>query len=384
MEPESQTDFNTYCAFCGVHFTRQSLGHENMVSDPRLDEAPCQHCRQGVKKPGHSTTCHSRYSPELLSRTNLGWLRRFYILQLSAEPDHESGATPVSLRDVVGRAEGTFMARNSIGLWEHFHDKTSSYYGHRNDPIRAFPFHQCCYALFIDVLAAMGDPPHVDMEILFRTMRDLTIEPSVQALSLDYGDLTPRPRRKDGKARFWESLPGEEFFVSHPTPPVRGLEESLRKRIAIDHQRTHPTKHTEPRISNDPFSSLPPHLLDNIHTRLDSESLVALGEASAYVDAALHDSDAVWKLQIVRAMPWFPEMHNIVNDTDALRGTDCRNLFLWLRETTQPRLFVEKTWLGVVNRRRIWKVCEEFAAHYRAMKERCYELRAQGLYDPKD
>ncbi|KAL0261317.1 hypothetical protein SLS55_005014 [Diplodia seriata] len=283
-----------------------------------------------------------------------------------------------------------------------------SYYGHRNDPIRAFPFHQCCYALFIDVLAAMGDPPHVDMEILFRTMRDLTTEPSVQALSLDYGDLTPRPRRKDGKARFWESFPGEEvcalcsarltgdvssdcatkFFVSHPTPPVRGLEESLRKRIAMDHRRKsavpHPTKHAEPRISNDPFSSLPPHLLDNIHTRLDSESLVALGEASAYVDAALHDSDAVWKLQIVRAMPWFPEMHNIVNDTDAIRGTDCKNLFLWLRETTQPRLFVEKTWLGVVNRRRIWKVCEEFAAHYRAMKERCYELRAQGLYDPKD
>lgn len=52
--------------------------------------------------------------------------------------------------------------------------------------------------------------------------------------------------------------------------------------------------------------------------------------------------------------------HGTVDD----ETTDYKGLFLWLEKYTKPRKGLEGPFMGIANRRRIWGVCEQYAALY--------------------
>lgn len=63
-------------------------------------------------------------------------------------------------------------------------------------------------------------------------------------------------------------------------------------------------------------------------------------------------------------MPWFFELHRLLDDEELMRGKDLKALFIWLDRTTTPRLMMNSPFISVANRRRIWGVCEFLTERY--------------------
>ncbi|KAL1632887.1 hypothetical protein SLS58_011280 [Diplodia intermedia] len=281
------------------------------------------------------------YDPAILSEADLEWMRPVHVLGFN--PD----AKGVSKAFVAGPG--------------HYWDYSFSYYSVVSDITAVFPFHWCCFELLLKALTGTADPGMLEKDLLYSIMEDLASD-CASRLDLDYG--TPDP--EDGQ--FWESRAGEEAYIldqfrNSPTDgSARFWPFSLQTFKKSPHESPRPD--LAARIAHDPFAEIPYDILYKILCLLPLDSLMSLANASWPVHVNLLSNHGFWKQLIRRSMPWFFELHELMEDSRLVEDCDYRKLFLWLEQETRPRGWMDGPFLAVANRRRIWAVCEQLAERY--------------------
>lgn len=164
--------------------------------------------------------------------------------------------------------------------------------------------------------------------------------------------------------QFWETLAGYEFLVSNPRD-APGVEELVLSMFG--------SRSFEPLISNndigervrsDPFAKLPYDLVYRISTMLEDGDLFNVANASWPMHALLRGVGPFWRQRLKHTMPWFFELHGILErDQTLLHAHDPKRVYLWAEKITRPERWMSGPIMGVANRRRIWTVCEEIMEH---------------------
>ncbi|OJD15883.1 hypothetical protein AJ78_03901 [Emergomyces pasteurianus Ep9510] len=233
-------------------------------------------------------------------------------------------------------------------------DNVSCYTHGWNNDIPAFPFHWCCFEILTRVLTGSTDICKINKDILYNVMIGLSPEYE-RRLAIDYGSIL-------GVEQFWGSVPGEEYAVTHPTI-IPGFEEALQQLISEMTLKATSTGRLQlaDKVKLDPFSNLPYDILHYILQFLPGDSTRAFMAASWSVyNATRHP--ALWKRLIYWGMPWFWELHKLVEEHST--DLDYKNLYLWLDKATRPSYGMNGPFLGIANRRRIWGACTQLAERY--------------------
>lgn len=223
-----------------------------------------------------------------------------------------------------------------------------------------FPFHWPCYELLVKCMfgtSTKAEFGKVNKDLLYNIMSGLCLSHS-SPLDLDYGD--PHPP----VGRFWESNPGEELLVSTPssTPFLQNTIKSIIE--SSDFKLPYSSHDLGLRVRQDEFSKLPYDLIHKIACLLPQKTLIKLSTASWSVNSALRNNHAFWKTRIRRNMPWFFELQQVLDSPDALRGKDLKGIFIWADKISTPKLWMSGPFMGLANRRRIWKPCKQLTNEY--------------------
>ncbi|EEH03544.1 F-box domain-containing protein [Histoplasma capsulatum G186AR] len=152
------------------------------------------------------------------------------------------------------------------------------------------------------------------------------------------------------------------YSVTHPATP--GFEEILRKLVEEKAFKGTSTSSLSlaHKVKRDPFGELPFDLLYSILSFLPGDSTRALMSASWPVYRTTRHP-ALWKQLMYWGMPWFWELHKLVEE-DNVPDLDYKNLYLWLNKATMPVYGMRGPFLGIANRRRIWCACAQLAEKY--------------------
>ncbi|OAX84000.1 hypothetical protein ACJ72_01635 [Emergomyces africanus] len=152
------------------------------------------------------------------------------------------------------------------------------------------------------------------------------------------------------------------YSVSHPTI-IPCCEEVLQKLISETTLKaiSPGLLQLADRVRWDPFSILPYDILHSILRFLPGDSIRALMAASWPVyNATRHPG--LWKQLMYWGMPWFWELHQLVEQQS--NDLDYKKLYLWLDKVTAPAYGMSGPFLGIANRRRIWSACSQLAEPY--------------------
>ncbi|KAK2811612.1 hypothetical protein FQN50_001954 [Emmonsiellopsis sp. PD_5] len=218
----------------------------------------------------------------------------------------------------------------------------------------AFPFHECCFEIMARVIGGSVDTRHIDKPAIYEAMLALCRK-LWNNLALEYGDIS-------GNQHFWESIPGDEYVVMHPTNNP-GFKDILRRMVT---EKTFVARSStldlNAKVRRDPLGKLPYDILWLLLSYLPGESVRSLILASWVVYSATRHPK-FWKQLIHWDMPWFWELHEVVGDP-RMSGLDYKSLYLWLDRETAPRYGMRGPFMAVANRRRIWSACEQLAKGY--------------------
>lgn len=235
-------------------------------------------------------------------------------------------------------------------IWSCYHD-----FDNQNGVV--FPFHWCCYELLSKVLTGTDNVAKIDKDLLYSVMQELSVDYG-KRLDLDYGNPGP------AEEQFWESNPGEEFLVSHPTNES-GIANQLVTLIAGGDFNLSPFNlDLGRRVRHDPFARLPYDLVHKISCLLPVKALLDLGKVSWHILSSFQGNGSFWKERIKRAMPWFFELHELMEDSEAFEGINFKLLLAWADNITTAKIGMYGPSMGIANRRRIWSVCEQLADRY--------------------
>ncbi|KAJ0418445.1 hypothetical protein BJY00DRAFT_302832 [Aspergillus carlsbadensis] len=236
----------------------------------------------------------------------------------------------------------------------------------------AIPFHTNCYRILEACLSPQNKTPpneggrSIDEQALYLTWMTFANQSSDRCLAsrdvLPYG--------VDTDDQYWVSKRGEEAFVMDPLeipllweyyehlPLLRDADTSRKRN---NHWDTH-----EPHLENDPFARLPPELLIAIVVQLPLASIECLQAASSTV-ARLELSNGFWKRKTRSDMPWLFDLPDPTHDDGSEMGEpDWTKTYVNLLQRSDASSPLQIR--GLVNRRRIWGVCEEFVQPYATRK----------------
>jgi hypothetical protein len=225
----------------------------------------------------------------------------------------------------------------------------------QGDPV--FPFHWCCYDLLCKALTGSNDVSKIDKDLLFNVMQELAPD-YTSRLDLDYGK--PGPENE----QFWVSEPGMEFLVAHPTAETGHTARWKTMILDSDFNILASSHDLGPRVKYDPFVKLPYDLIHKICCLLSVNSLLDLGRASWPVQSVLRNNDKFWKGRMKSLLPWFSELHELINDPEVLQKRSAKALFVWADKISTAKVGMKGPFMGLANRRRIWGVCEQLAGLY--------------------
>ncbi|KAI1373838.1 hypothetical protein F4677DRAFT_428413 [Hypoxylon crocopeplum] len=122
--------------------------------------------------------------------------------------------------------------------------------------------------------------------------------------------------------------------------------------------------HMGHRGRNDPFGSLPYDIVYNICRHLPPSSITRLAQASYSVHCVTRINANFWKILLKTNFPWFFEIHALIESGEIDRGYKLKGIFMWTEAMIQERRGLSGVLLNLVNRRRIWSVCEKLARRY--------------------
>ncbi|KAL2845589.1 hypothetical protein BJX68DRAFT_241969 [Aspergillus pseudodeflectus] len=275
--------------------------------------------------------------------------------------------------DVEPSDHPNFPTGNQMGLDNH-HDGQLSLRGYDwgNEHPYAIPFHTKCYRILEACLSPHNQiPPNaredsIDEEALYLTWMTFANQSSFQCLAsrdvLPYG--------VDTDEQYWAAKRGEEAFVMDPLeiPLLQEYYEHLPLLRDADTVKKGKSRGASNKTQQDPFARLPVELLLTIVGQLPLASMKCLQVASSAV-ARLELSTGFWKRKIRRDMPWLFDLPDPVPahcDENQEEEPDWAKCYADLLERSDPSSPLQIR--GLVNRRRIWGVCEEFVQPYATRK----------------
>ncbi|KAJ7204568.1 hypothetical protein C8J57DRAFT_1485377 [Mycena rebaudengoi] len=210
-----------------------------------------------------------------------------------------------------------------------------------------FPIHEPCLKLLTRVMCGDENIENIDKDSLYHIMSSLHSDLS-SCLHLDYGGPDP------DFAQNWQSRSGEEVgrfgntFV-HPNPSLKvlvahpmstpSLTAFLWTKLSTDHFTLPPPAVIESRARHNPFTTLPYDVAHTILLLLPSHSVLAVCKASYLVHAFFRASNRpFWRAALHSCMPWFWELHGLMQDDGPLnkQKMDYMGLFLWLDKMSTP------------------------------------------------
>ncbi|KAH7110305.1 hypothetical protein B0J11DRAFT_573468 [Dendryphion nanum] len=239
-------------------------------------------------------------------------------------------------------------------------DDLPCFYSYDKNSTAVFPFHEVCYKLLCRAIFGHENIKKINKDIMYSTMQSLSLENFPKALDVYYGEIT-------GQDQFWECMSGEEYCVANPSFNP-DLIDVLQDTIAQQDFNRPPAKfNLDAHVKNDPFAKLPYDILYSIFPHLPQNASTHLIRASWHVYKSTQDN-GFWK-QMIRHhfVPWFWELETFMQ-SDILNSLDCKGLYLWLRSITKERYGTEGAWMGIVNRKRIWAVCQVIKKKYLRFK----------------
>lgn len=222
------------------------------------------------------------------------------------------------------------------------------------------------------------DTDGISKDTLYNTMAKIGGNGST--LNIDHGNIS-------GPDQDWQCVPGEEvrvkekhanhssneltflfffqFSVSHPTE-TPGISKHLRIRLEDDDSLKIGQERLDlgSKVKNDPFNKLPYDILYTIFSYLPGKSLVAFLTSSWPVYCATHNNAAFWRHRIHSDMPWFWELQELTTMQLDIQALDYKLIHRCLDLETAPKFGMERRFLGIANRRRIWESCEQIADMY--------------------
>ncbi|KAJ5183609.1 hypothetical protein N7492_001225 [Penicillium capsulatum] len=248
----------------------------------------------------------------------------------------------------------------------------------QNEDYPLFPFHPKCFDLFQQVVAfkrgfQVGARPlpngdwelnvpcrDLDKDALWEVFYPLN---DISQLEISYGDPSPP------QDQYWLVDSGEELFIADP-----GRRNPLAANVISDAWREIDCPASDPDIKSmkDPIAKLPFELILLITSKLPSDALLNLLQASPHLRRGLDSSFSFWRPRFEKDMPWFYEMHSFLHEIfgpanhDAMEasGKSLSRFFAWAHHATTPRLKLRGPFMGIANRRRIWEVCQQLVDPY--------------------
>jgi hypothetical protein len=213
----------------------------------------------------------------------------------------------------------------------------------------AIPFHRACYQILKEVVT----PEECNLEILFETLKSLMPQKYGTHLLIDYGAIA------ELQEDYWQVRRGTEEYVLHPVSipwlqefytqlPLRGRNQSISAREISD---------------ADPFKPVPPEIMLLIMSDLDIAAIQRFRMASR--KAALVDLNRFWKRRLFRDMPWlfdFPVDSRSENSHTIDWQKVYRALYLASVSSYKGKIH------ALVNRRRIWSLCEQVSMRYHSRR----------------
>ncbi|PGH03723.1 hypothetical protein GX51_03867 [Blastomyces parvus] len=238
-----------------------------------------------------------------------------------------------------------------------------------------FPFHFECFCVLAWALDHETDSNNLDRTVLYEVMKEFS--QVYHHLELDYGQI-------QGPEQDWYSVPGEEYVVTDPLIDETDFLRELVTRNTFKHAPR--DNDIQKHVVDDPFDKIPFDILYNILSWLPGSSICALSKASWAVTRATR-YNAFWKQLLAQEMEWLWEINDILNE-DAGEASDAeadnddnddsggegrfvipadlglKRLYLYLDEKTTPSYAMDAEFMGLGNRRRIWRPCQQLAEVY--------------------
>ncbi|PHH84129.1 hypothetical protein CDD83_2435 [Cordyceps sp. RAO-2017] len=300
-----------------------------------------------------------RYNPRLVSYQSIAWLSKIRCLGSNEEAKGPSKAFitgPASYKGDQEIAVKKGTDRNQPKA------KTMCCYG--EDPYQesemAFPFHEACFEVLARLLTGTPDAKSVDKDVLFEAMENFVdSDREGVSMELDYGAIT-------GSQQYWQSIQGEEYCAAQPNL-VPAFKEALVRKLA-EGRGPEPEPQAgagaaAPRGAHDVFRKLPPEVLEEVALNVPLASLPAFAAASR-AGRDLVRSNRFFRRLIRRQMAWAWEVDEAVAETAPGPQPDYKALCRWLHALSGPKSGLDKGFLGLVNRRRVWEAMEPVANIY--------------------
>lgn len=294
------------------------------------------------------------YDPTELSRKDVTWLDRGRTVGFNPE------APGVTKCFVSGLGQ-----YNDYGS---FHIKTPGndpndpqqddymcYTTFESDQHPTYPLHEACLQVLAKCLGLQKED-EIDRDVLYAVLSQNS-EDYAPALSLDYGQI-------EGPEQFWSSIPGEEYVVSDPDCKV-GFGQVIQSLIPSKlFRKDAELLQLEHKVQSDPLRKLPYDVLYEIFTHLSFTDTKAFTQSSLYVYTSTQNV-TFWKHMLrLHVFPWFWEASAIIRDALDSENLDYKSLFLWLEAATRPEFGAQGPLMGIINRRRIWNVCQQLVPQY--------------------
>ncbi|KAJ5157658.1 uncharacterized protein N7482_008758 [Penicillium canariense] len=243
---------------------------------------------------------------------------------------------------------------------------------YEGDSFFSIPIHHACngvLARFLD--HAVGTNPTIYLEVLFKTLKSFHNAASRTCLGkMKYGKIANQ------QGQFWYPTVRTKEYVVDPFFPSSELiayYEDLPQ-LRRDHATSGESKvdYTEARSGRGPFANLAPELLMMILMHLTVKTIGRLRVASADI-AQLQLPNSFWKQKLMLDMPWLWDFP-CLSAGQTLEGLDWLQIYKDLYLGSKPSN--SRPFLTLVNRRRIWSICEQVAPRFDQF-QREMEMMAQ-------
>ncbi|KAL3476931.1 hypothetical protein BJX99DRAFT_258046 [Aspergillus californicus] len=221
----------------------------------------------------------------------------------------------------------------------------------------AIPFHTACYRVLEECLSTdRCKEKLVDEEVLYQTWKCFVDLGGFSQclLGISYGIVT--------NEQYWPTIRGKEASAMNPLeiPQLQTYYRNMALFKKSDTNSEIQRPISEIQLNKDPFARLAPELLLIIVSQLPIASLESLRAASPAI-GGLGLSNGFWKHKLRHDMPW---LFDLPGSGD--KEPDWAKCYAELLERSDISSPIQIR--GLVNRRRIWGVCEQFAPSYAEKK----------------
>ncbi|EAW15293.1 F-box domain protein [Aspergillus clavatus NRRL 1] len=243
--------------------------------------------------------------------------------------------------------DSSFRNRESPVTIPAYHDWSGEF----TDMPSVYPVHQACFNDLLRRCLAGSPDGEIDEDVLFRLRTD-------RDLKVDYG--LPSPPRE----QFWERQQGHEAVVANPVeiPQLVDVMGRLRWLFSVEEEEQQGLE-AAGCLPSDPFYGLPDDIRLAIFENLPMTSILAVRVASG----AMRSSAILpkwWGRKIRIERPWCWELHAVIPAVPTAPATRLYGIFVDIDDKSTYDETSNCFWGGLVNRRRIWSVCEEIKTVY--------------------